>query len=32
MSPLRLARYAETEQFVDDPAFQSCVDTVWWGR
>ena len=32
LSPLRLARLAHAESFVDDPAFQSCVESVWYGR
>jgi len=32
MSSLRLARLAHAESFVDDPAFQSCVDSIWFGR
>ena len=31
LSPLTLAGYAEAEAFVDDPAFQSCLDFVWYG-
>ena len=31
LSPLTLAGYAEAETFVDDPAFQSCLDFVWYG-
>ena len=32
LSPLKLAGYAQAEAFVGDPAFQSCVDRVWYGQ
>ena len=31
LSPLLLAGYAQAESFVDDPAFQSCLDFIWYG-
>jgi hypothetical protein len=32
VSPLQLADMARAEDFVVDPAFQSCVDDLWYGQ
>jgi hypothetical protein len=32
VSPLQLAGMARAEDFVEDQAFQSCVDDVWYGH
>ena len=32
VSPLQLAGMARAEDFVEDAAFQSCVDDVWYGH